>query len=300
MKKLLLLLVLMVATACGSAAAPVEQSSMASEPAMAPAVDEAGAMPESLAYDKAVPPMEGGVAGTGSTAPLDPGERLVIRDAMLNIQVEDVNAADQAIRKAVADAKGYVLSSSTGGYDSDVTIYLSLKVPSDQLDATITLVEKLAHKVVARSMSGTDVTEEYVDLSGRLSAQEAARDRLLILLDKAETVEEAIAVNNALTEVQATIESLTGRMRYLRQGASFSSLTVELHMIPTTPIVSPDGWQPIEDAKVALRGLLDFFQELATFVIGFLIWTPVWLPLFFLVRWLRKRWQQRKQLPPSA
>lgn len=301
MKKLLVLAVVTLLVACGSAAAPMDTNEYASEPAVgAPAVSEQAVMPEAPMADKVMPPIDGGVAGSGSTAPLNPGERLVIRDAMLNIQVDDVNAADQQIRAAVTEAKGYVLSSSIGGYETDVTIYLSLKIPSDKLDATITLVEKLAHKVVSRSMSGNDVTEEYIDLSGRLTAQEAARDRLLALLEKANTVEEAVSVNAALTDVQSTIESLTGRMRYLRQGSSFSSLTVEIHPVPSTPIVSPDGWQPLEDAKLALRGLLEFFQGLASFAIAFLVWTPVWLPLFFLVRWLRKRWMQRKQAPPAA
>lgn len=299
MKKLLVTASLLFLMACGSATQTNSDMTYSSEPAMGAAM-EAPMSADMAMVEKSVPPIDGGVAGSGSTAPLNPGERLVIRDASLVLQVVDVSAADQQIRTAVSAANGYVLSSSTNGTDADAVIYLTLKIPSDQLDATITLVEKLSDKILSRSMSGSDVTEEYIDMSGRLVAQEAARDRLLELLKKAETVESAVAVNSALTDVQSQIEQLSGRMRYLRQGSQFSSLTVEIRPIPTTPIVNPEGWQPLEDAKIALRGLLDFAQGIGTFLIGLVVWTPIWLPLLFLVRYLRKRWLTRNPTPPSA
>ena len=299
MKKILVAISLLLLMACGTANQTSGEATSNVEPSVGAPMG-APITAEMPMADKSIPPVDGGVAGSGSTAPLNPGQRLVIRDAALVFQVADVASADQQIRKAVSDAKGYVLSSSTNGTDADAVIYMSLKIPSEQLDATITLVEKLADKVWSRSMSGSDVTEEYIDMSGRLIAQEAARDRLLELLKKAETVEAAVAVNSALTDVQSQIEQLSGRMRYLRQGATFSSLTIEIHPIPTTPIVNPDGWQPLEDAKMALRGLLDFAQSIGTFLIGVVVWTPIWLPLLFLVRYLRKRWQNRKVTPPVA
>jgi len=299
MKKFLVTASLLFLMACGSATQTNSDMTYSSEPAMGAAM-EAPMSTDMAMVEKSVPPIDGGVAGSGSTAPLNPGERLVIRDASLVLQVVDVSAADQQIRTAVSAANGYVLSSSTNGTDADAVIYLTLKIPSDQLDATITLVEKLSDKILSRSMSGSDVTEEYIDMSGRLVAQEAARDRLLELLKKAETVEAAVAVNSALTDVQSQIEQLSGRMRYLRQGSQFSSLSVEIRPIPTTPIVNPEGWQPLEDAKIALRGLLDFAQGIGTFLIGLVVWTPIWLPLLFLVRYLRKRWFTRTPTPPSA
>ena len=299
MKKFLVTASLLFLMACGSATQTNSDMTYSSEPAMGAAM-EAPMSADMAMVEKSVPPIDGGVAGSGSTAPLNPGERLVIRDASLVLQVVDVSAADQQIRTAVSAANGYVLSSSTNGTDADAVIYLTLKIPSDQLDATITLVEKLSDKILSRSMSGSDVTEEYIDMSGRLVAQEAARDRLLELLKKAETVEAAVAVNSALTDVQSQIEQLSGRMRYLRQGSQFSSLSVEIRSIPTTPIVNPEGWQPLEDAKIALRGLLDFAQGIGTFLIGLVVWTPIWLPLLFLVRYLRKRWLTRTPTPPSA
>jgi hypothetical protein len=88
-------------------------------------------------------------------------------------------------------------------------------------------------------------------------------------------------------------------MRYLRENAALSSLTVELHPIPTTPIVNPEGWQPLEDARASVRGLIDFAQWLGSFLIALVIWTPVWLPIFFLVRYVRRRRAPRRTADPT-
>jgi len=303
MRRIFILLGLtLLLAACGSSSATTDSSagSAPSSVEMAPVMPDAG-NPGAISKD-AVGPIPGS-SGTGSTDPLKPGERLVVRDASLVMQVSDVNAVDQQLRAMVNGQKGFVLSSSSSGSDQDFVVYLTFKIPSDQLDATITAAERTAHKVLSRSMSGSDVTSEYVDLTGRLTSLTAARDRLLELLKKADKVEDAVAVNTALTDVQSQLEQITGQMRYLRENAALSSLTVELRPIPTTPIVNPEGWQPGEDARAALRSLLDFAQGLGSFLITAVIWTPVWLPLFFLGRYLRRRWLARNTppaTPPAA
>jgi hypothetical protein len=283
--------------ACGSSSSSADYATGSdSGYEMAPAMPEtvnSGAMSKDASVSMP------GSSGTGSTDPLKPGERLVVRDASLVLQVSDVNAVDQQLRAMVNGQKGFVLSSSSSGSDQDFVVYLTFKIPSDQLDATITAAEKTAHKVLSRSMSGSDVTSEYVDLTGRLTSLTAARERLLELLKKADKVEDAVAVNTALTDVQSQLEQITGQMRYLRENAALSSLTIELRPIPTTPIVNPEGWQPGEDARAALRSLLDFAQGLGSFLISAVIWTPVWVPLFFLGRYLRRRWLAGRTPPPT-
>lgn len=306
----LLALLMFLLVACGSASSDSYEVGMAA-PMEAPAAEPAIGYTEEMSYDKAAMPdvANNGTSASGVASPLAPGERLIVRDASLTIEVDDVQQADQEIRALVDATGGYVLSSSASGSDTDTVIYASLKIPSDKLDSVITAVERLAHKVVYRSMSGSDVTEEYVDLEARLASLEAARDRLLALLEKAANVEEAVQVNAALTDVQTQLEQITGRMRYLRQSASMSSLNLELRPIPVTEVIDPDRWQPLEDARMALRDLIQFGQDIVSFVIGLAVWTPVWLPILLLGRYLWRRRAARKAAsvtpptnidPPSA
>jgi hypothetical protein len=295
-------LLMFLLVACGGASSADSYDVSVGAPMEAPAAEPAVGYTEEMSYDKAVMPdvaNSGGTSASGVASPLAPGERLIVRDASLTIEVDDVQKADQEIRALVDATGGYVLSSSASGSDTDTVIYASLKIPSEKLDSVITAVERLAHKVVYRSMSGSDVTEEYVDLEARLASLEAARDRLLVLLEKAANVEEAVQVNAALTDVQTQIEQITGRMRYLRQGAAMSSLNLELRPIPVTEVIDPDRWQPLEDARVALRDLIQFGQDIISLAIGLAVWTPVWLPLVLLGRYLLRRRAARKATPAT-
>lgn len=297
---LIALLMMVLLAACGSAESAESYDVGMAAPMEAPVAEPAMGYSEEMSYEKGAMPdvaNSGGTSASGVASPLAPGERLIVRDASLTIEVDDVQKADQEIRALVDATGGYVLSSSASGSDTDTVIYVTLKIPSEKLDSVITAVERLSHKVVYRSMSGSDVTEEYVDLEARLTSLEAARDRLLALLEKAANVEEAVQVNAALTDVQTQLEQITGRMRYLRQSAAMSSLSLELRPIPVTEVIDPDRWQPIEDARLALRGLIEFGQDIISFVIGLAVWTPVWLPLVLLVRYVWRRRAARKATP---
>jgi hypothetical protein len=82
-----------------------------------------------------------------------------------------------------------------------------------------------------------------------------------------------------------------------------SSLNLEIRPIPVTEVIDPDSWQPLEDARIALRDLIQFGQDIVSFVIGLAVWTPVWLPLLLLGRYLLRRRAARKAAlasPPTT
>jgi len=129
-----------------------------------------------------------------------------------------------------------------------------------------------------------------MSISSRVCVTSKRQIRLLDLLARAQTVEEALKVNQALTDIQGQIEWTKGRMQYLEQSAAMSTITVELVPVPPpTPIVDEDGWQPLEVARIALRRLIELGQNLANVVIVLLVWTPVWLPVVLLGFWAWRR-----------
>jgi len=144
-------------------------------------------------------------------------------------------------------------------------------------------------------VSGEDVTAEFVDLQSQLRNLEATRDRLMTFLDRSETVEEALMVNQSLSDIQGQIERAKGRMQYLQQSAALSSLSVSLRSRPApSPIVEPEGWQPLEVARGALRDLIELGQLLVNLLIIVLVWTPVWLTIVLVVLWVRRRRRRGK------
>lgn len=293
----------LILTACGgqSAGAPMPAAEMpAAMATAAPAAPEmsagGGAGLEERAYDD--------TTGTAAEpqAQQQAGQRLVIKNATVSIQVEAVAAAEAQIRARAEQLGGYVVSVQTSGSDEYMSSLVTFRVPAARFEDALSGVEGLAKKVLSRSVGGEDVTEEFVDLESRLRNLEATRTRLLDLLDKATRVEDALQVNQALTDVQGQIEQIQGRMKYLTQSAAFSTISADLQPVPPPPtIYEEDAWQPLRVAGEALAGLVSFGQGLVNLGIVLLVWSPVWLPLLLLAQWgwRRSGIGRRRPVPPA-
>jgi hypothetical protein len=294
----------LVLAACGGATASesraVDQSIQVA-PA-APAMEAPGAP----AAGGATALEQGKAEGQAEGQPQAPAgqqdlQRLVIKTADLSLQVDSPRDAEAALRVLVGQLGGYVVTAETSGTDEAMTARVTFRVPANRFDQALSGVQGLAKKVLARTVGGDDVTEEFVDLESRLKNLEASRDRMQSFLDQANTVEDALKVNQALSDLQGQIEQIKGRKQYLQQSAALSTISVSLSPVPAiAPIVSEAGWQPIGVARDALRGLVNFGQGLATLAIVVLVWAPVWLPFVLLGWWLRRRLRGRAPRPKAT
>jgi hypothetical protein len=230
-----------------------------------------------------------------------PTERLVIKSAELSLEVADARTAEADVRGLVAKLGGYVVRVQTSGSDENMSSTITFRVPAARFDEALSGVQGLAKKVFSRTVSGDDVTEEFVDLESRLKNLEATRDRLQAFLDKAANVDEALKVNQSLSEIQGQIEQIKGRQQFLKQSAALSTITVSLSPVPPpAPIVAEDSWQPLAVARGALRGLIGFGQGLANVAIVLLVWSPVWIILALAALWLRRRFLGRAPKPSAT
>jgi len=300
-------------TACGgapmAASAPTEAPAATAAPAMgSSAGGEAGGAPVFSEVNSGLETRPDAVnqGGTDSAAPgaqpaQPAAQRLVIKNAEVSLEVADVSDAEARIRARAEQLGGYVVSASTSGSGEYLSTAIVFRVPADRFEDALSGVEGLARRVLSRSVGGQDVTEEFVDLGSRLRNLEATRDRLLDLLGRATRVEDALQVNQALTDVQGEIEQIQGRRQYLQQSAAFSTITAQLTPVPPPPtIIEENGWQPLAVAARALRGLVAFGQDIASMAIVVLVWTPVWLPLLLLALWVRRRYIRGPRPTPPA
>ena len=281
--------------ACGgsSASAPIGDNRAAME--AAPAAPAQSASGGATALDQGNAPANAQAPGAQQDI-----QRLVIKTADLSLQVDSARDAEAALRALVGQLGGYVVKVETSGTDESMSSHVIFRVPAERFDQALSGVQGLAKKVLARTVGGDDVTEEFVDLEARLGNLEATRDRLQSFLDKADTVDDALKVNQSLSDLQGQIEQLKGRRKFLQQSASLSTISVTLSPLPTiVPIVDEEGWQPFGVARNALRGLVGFGQGLATLVIVALVWAPVWLPVLLFGLWLSRRLRRRVARPKA-
>jgi hypothetical protein len=258
-----------------------------------PAATQVPAMPpppatEAPAAPAAPAPMEEPYnAVTGNHLP-ESIERLVIRNGSISLVVEDTRAAQQSIQHMVAEMAGegaFVVSSEEGGgiEGSSPYITMAIRVPATRFDEVMDRLAKMAVEVKNRNESGQDVTEEYVDLQARLESLEAARQRLLKIMEDARTTDELLKAEGQLTQREAEIESIKGRVQYLTQSARLSSIQIELQpYILNQPVVGA-RWRPAETVRGAFDTLVDSLRNFGDFLIFFGIAILPWLLLLGLV-----------------
>ncbi|GAB3137258.1 hypothetical protein GCM10027057_15820 [Marisediminicola antarctica] len=185
---------------------------------------------------------DGGVPGGVSTESAD---RDVIVLGYLTITAEDpIGAADDAVR-IVERAGGRVDSRSeqpgVDGGGNGAFAQLVVRIPSGALTETLDEIKALG-EVEDVSINSTDVTAQTRDLDARIDALQASVDRLLALLRVATSTTDLIAIETALSERQANLESLQAQRRYLSEQVDLSTITVDFGSKDAAPIDEPEGF----------------------------------------------------------
>jgi Domain of unknown function (DUF4349) len=211
----LVLLVLALA-ACGSSEAKSGGRGVSTGRKTAGVDSSAGSGPD-LAQSS-----EGAVVITEEPATLGDFGRKVVKTADLGLHSEEVRRSTGRAQQVAATAGGTVLSSQVYRSDDSVTADLVLSVSADEFERVLGELRSLGEKVTTDSISGQDVTEEYIDLKSRERNLKATEESMLRLYDRAKNVEEVLSIQRELTGVREDIELVQGRIKYLDQRSTYS------------------------------------------------------------------------------
>ena len=156
-------------------------------------------------------------------------DRVIVRSVEASVVVADISEAIEELGNLATSLAGWVIDSRR---ESDNFGFISFRVPAELLDKVMARVRDMVVEVETESGKSRDVTDEYVDLKARLSNQLATEKALLGLLDRAETVEEALDVQNELSFVREQVERLQGQIQLIQQTSSFSLVSLTLRRQP--------------------------------------------------------------------
>ena len=290
-------------------AGPVDENGFAGAPAIAQESEKSAAMPIPTAgvVYQTIPDVDN-AAAPGNVAA---GDRLIVKNAEVSVLVEDSDIAIDLVTQAVSDAGGYIVSSRIWyqpHLDGESYKYASitLGIPVNQFEVTMRRVRGLALQVLDENASGEDVTDQFVDLQSRLTNLEATQERIKGFLADAKTVDEALRINQELAQIEAQIEEVKGRMKYLSDRAAFSTITVTIspklpEIATPTPIPTetPKPWSPADTLDDATKTLVKSYQGIVEFAIWlFVAVLPILLPPA-LVIWLIVKLVRRKPNKPG-
>ena len=155
--------------------------------------------------------------------------RIIVRTVGMGLIVDNVAESVDRIGSVAQEFGGWTVSSDRSAIHRG---NVAVRVPAQQLDEAVRRIRSLAIRVDRESSNSQDVTDEYVDSNSRLRSLRATEEALLNLLNQADGVEDALEVQRELTGLQAEIESLQGRIKFLEQTAAFSLINVTLTLAP--------------------------------------------------------------------
>lgn len=218
-------------------------------------------------------------------------DRKVIKNADLSIVVTDPQKSMDAISAMAEELGGYVVGSNIyqsvyGPNDTRIPAgNISIRIPSEKLEEVMDRVKKDAVEVTSESISGQDVTDQYVDLTSRLTAKQAAEKKLTEIMEAAEKTEDVMAVYQQLQQIQSDIEVLKGQIKFIDQSVAMSSININLTAEASAQPIEIGGWKIQGTAKESIEGLVSFLQGFVQFLIRFFLnylWRLllIFLPLY--------------------
>ena len=196
-----------------------------------------------------------------------PAEIRVIRDGRVDIRIEkdDFSAVSTQLRTLAADLGGYVSSGETHLEEIEGINYtvgwFTLRIPEARFEEALSKVEAMGERL-ALNVSSQDVSEEFVDLEGRLSYWKSQEAFYLKLMDEATQVNQLVALQAQMQDVLLEIEAIEGRVRYLDSRTEFSTLTVGVTEVPgAVPI-------PVDEPAPEPNIITEAFEQAGTVLLS--------------------------------
>ena len=227
----------------------------------------------------------------------------MIYTADLSVETTAFDDAAAGLRQLVEGMGGYFETASVynygGGYRS---AYYTIRVPADQFQNLLTQVGELCH-VVRKEETGDNISEQYYDTESRLVTQQTKLERLQTLLAQAETMEDIITIESAISDTELAIEQLTGTLRQYDSLVDYSTVNITLEEVyklsnaqePPTSFASRLG----QAFASGWHGFVNFLEGLV--MILAYAWVPVVIVLAVggIVLWRVLKKRKKENQPPE-
>lgn len=165
-------------------------------------------------------------------------EKLVYRCA-LEIETLDYPGTMASIKETIARYDGVIQSesetdSSYDWYHADyrktggtLHNYLKIRIPSKSYESFLSELDGVG-KVISKSTSVDNISQEYYDTATQIEALQIQEKNLLAMLEKCETIEDMITVEERLTQVQYELNGLQTHRRYMDMDVAYSYVDISI------------------------------------------------------------------------
>lgn len=198
-----------------------------------------------------------------------------IRTVNLSLELKSMEKVQKQIREQVKTEGGYIESeefnAKTGYGDSDY-LHLSVRIPKDKVDHFLEFLSGEG-RILSKSESLEDVRLQYHDAESHIKALEKEQERVLALMDKAENVDQLIALESRLTDIRYQLESYHTEINDYDNKVDYS--TVNLDLLEKGSESLEEGQysfsERVRDGFVQnIHGILYFFMNAVFFILVYI------------------------------
>ncbi len=242
--------------------------------------------------------------GGGITSPLEPEK--VITTVYLNFETTEFDKSNEELNKLIEKYQAYVEYSNISynqHYNNTNYRYgeFVIRVPKDNISSFKTELH-LVGNLRSESTNKQDVTKQYKDTESRLNVVEIKEQRLLALLEKAEKIEDIIALENQLSEVIYEKENLKSNLISLDDKVDFSTVNLSIQEVAkTTATETVDTSFGTRIINAFNDSLYSFRTTLESLIITLIFMLPFLIILagiaFIVIKVLKKLKKDKPQKP---
>lgn len=218
----------------------------------------------------------------------------MVYTANMDLQTLSFDKADADISALVEEMGGYFeqrsISNRSSGYRyAEYTV----RVPAEKFNDFCSQMGTLCH-LVYKNESADNITESYYDTQSRLVTAQTKLERLQELLRRAESMEDIITIESAISETEWTIENLTGTLRTYDSLVGYSTVYMSLSEVYE---LAGQGQAPVTFGDRLGESFLDGLKSIGRTAQNFAVWLAYswfWLLIvvvivILVIRRLRRR-----------
>ena len=245
-------------------------------------------------------------------APEKFSEKLVYSGS-ITIQTLEYDETSGNIHKKIEAAGGFVQNENesngnTTWYYSGKTsassrdLYIQARIPAEKFQTFMTSLEEEG-QVMNKQVNVENISQTYAETEASAKAYEIEQQRLLDMMDKAETIEDMIAVEARLSEVEKALGVYKTDLASMDRDVTYSTVHIEVEEVR-------EYTEEIDDSTFVSRlretfrsswtGFLRFLEGLLHLVIRLLPFMILALLIVLLVRYFDRKYGGSRRMKREA
>lgn len=230
--------------------------------------------------------------------------RKLIKTVSMQVETESYDTLLPNVNSRILELGGYVESSDTGknGYGEYRRRYANItaRIPKDKADGFVEAVASESN-VTSKTENVEDVTLQYVDIESHKKALETEEARLLELMEKAENIEDIVAIESRLSEIRYQKESYTSQMRTFDNQIDYTTIHLYIEEVQVlTPVEQPGAWARIRTGFVrsvgnVIKGVQNFAIEFVIAIPYLVVFGVIILAIVLIIRAMLKASEKKRK-----